>query len=332
MTGLCIARSALVRLLLAAAIIVSANAIGAGSAHAKSRSCTSVERRAADKQLLLNKHDKDVAVETTLPRGVPQPAGAVTNEELLVQHDYVIDYDRTLLVPLWSAERLVASDLGREKDRINCFRADPRLKKPVASAPSDYKEPVYDQGHMTPNGDMTMSTNAVVNSFIMSNMTPQYCQLNRGVWQILEVLVRHWAAKSKTLYVITGSILDRDHDGRRDDDGQAKRMKSSNGKQRVAIPSHIYKIIAGKRSDGSFDVLTILLPNDQTDLDGAPAVRYLADHIRPLADVERMTGLRFFPDLDKPLHEASAPNIWDTSKAKFRSLVSAKCRETTGLD
>ncbi len=332
MTGLCFARSLTARLLVAAVLIALANAIGAGGAFAKSRNCTADERRAADRQLWLNAHDKALSLKTHLPEGVPKPAGSMPNEALLIQRDYVIDYDEVLRIPIWTAERLVARDLGREKDRINCFRADPRLKKPVASAPVDYKEPVYDQGHMTPNGDMTVSANAVVNSFIMSNMTPQYCQFNRGVWQILEVLVRSWAGERKTLYVITGSVLDRDHNGQRDPDDQAKHMKSNNGKQRVAIPSDIYKIIASKRPDGSFDVLTILLPNDQTDLDGAAAVQYLAQHIRPIADVEALTGLKFFPDLDKPLHEAAAPDIWDTSKARFRSLVNAKCRETNGLD
>lgn len=332
MTGLCFARSLLGRLLLAAILIASTDAIWTAGALARSRHCTADERRTADRQLWINKRDKALAIRTNLPEGVPKPAGATPNETLLVQRDYVIDYDKVLRIPLWTAERIVARRLGRERDRINCFRADPRLKKPVASAPVDYREPVYDQGHMTPNGDMTMSANSVVNSFIMSNMTPQYCQFNRGVWQILEVLVRHWAAEKKTLYVITGSVLDRDHNGQRDPDDQAKRMKSKNGKQRVAIPSAIYKIIAGKRPDGSFDVLTILLPNDQTDLNGAAAVQYLADHIRSLADLESVTGLKFFPDLHKPLHEATAPNIWDTKKVRFHSLVNAQCRATKGLD
>lgn len=87
-----------------------------------------------------------------------------------------------------------------------------------------------------------------------------YCQFNRGVWQILVTFVRHWGKDRKTLYVITGSILDRDGNGNRDDDSAAKRMKSNNGKQRVAVPSHFYKIIASKRTDSSLDVLTIFKP------------------------------------------------------------------------
>lgn len=320
------------RALFFALAIVSAHAFSVSSAFAESRSCTAEERQTADKHLYLNKRDKDVAVSAHLPWGIPQSVHATTSEKLLVQRDYVINYDEDLLIPVWTAERIIAGQLGKEKDRINCFRADPRIKKSVASLPADYDEPIFDQGHMTPNGNMTMSTNSVINSFIMSNMTPQYCQLNRGVWQILEKMVRHWAAENKTVYVITGSIIDWDGNGQKDDKSQVKRMKSNSGNRRVAIPSHLYKIVVSKRSDDSLNVLAIILPHNQTDLDGEEAVKYIATHIRSIADVEKVTGLKFFPALDKSRHEAAAPNIWNAGTAKYSSLVYDNCRKTAGAD
>lgn len=308
--------------------IVAASIIS--PANAANRNCTAKERAAADKELWLNTKDKGLAVRRHLPWGTPKPDKSDPSEVLLVQRDYVNSYDEDLRIPLWSAERIVAARF-KQLDRINCFRRDPRLKAPVASSPADYKEPIFDQGHMTPNGDMSISATAIINSFIMSNMTPQYCQLNRGVWQILEVLVRHWAQEYKTVYVITGSIMDRDGDGKRDTDNEAKRMKSNNGKQRVAIPTSLYKIIAHKRADGSLEVLTVVLPNDQTDLDGKEAVQYISSHIRSVSDVSKVTGLTFFPNLDKPLHEAATSALWDIGKTKFRSLVNADCRKTAGM-
>ena len=70
MTGLCFARSLTARLLVAAVLIALANAIGAGGAFAKSRNCTADERRAADRQLWLNAHDKALSLKTHLPEGV----------------------------------------------------------------------------------------------------------------------------------------------------------------------------------------------------------------------------------------------------------------------
>jgi len=95
---------------------------------------------------------------------------------------------------------------------------------------------------------MTGSTNAVLNSFLMSNMTPQYCQFNEGVWEMTENIVRLWAKERGTLYVITGSIFDRNGDRQRDADASAARMRSKNNKTRVAVPTAFYKIIARLKS------------------------------------------------------------------------------------
>ena len=310
--------------------IVAAILCGFGAESAAARQCTAEERAAADKRLWLSQRDKDAAVRKHLLWGAPKATQPVTNEELLVQRDYVIDYDDDLRIPIWSAERIDARRLGKV-DRIDCFRQDPRLKAQIASSPSDYKEPIFDQGHMTPNGDMSLSTNAVVNSFLMSNMTPQYCQFNRGVWQIFETLVRHWAQDRKTVYVITGSILDQNGDGRRDEDAAAKHMKSSNGKQRVAILSHLYKIVASEQN-GELESLAVVLPHDQTDVDGAEAIRYIASHVQSIEDIESVTGLKFFPNLDRRPRQAAAPNLWDTSHVSVRSLVDDRCRATAGAD
>jgi DNA/RNA endonuclease G (NUC1) len=229
---------------------------------ATASNCTAAERHEADKWLWLNDRDKQASLERNLPWGAPTPTGPVSNERELVQRGYVIGYDADLRVPLWTAERVIGSEIGKV-GRSDCFRKDVRLKSADASTPSDYSEPIFDQGHVTPSADMTISTMAVHNSFIMSNMTPQFCQFNRGVWQILEEIVRRWAVQYGTVYVTSGSIFDRDGNGIRDPDDTALRMTSNNGKKRVAIPSAFYKVIAVKDADGKVETLSILLPNDQ---------------------------------------------------------------------
>src|SRR5262249_23968662 len=156
-------------------------------------------------------------------------------------------YDANLRDPLWVAYRLDANRIG-VAPRIDCFRTDPRLVPDQAATPADYDEPIFDQGHLASNADITGSLKAVLNSFLMSNMTPQYCQFNEGVWEITENLVRLWAKERGPLYVITGSVFDRNGDGRRDADGAALRMRSKNGSARIAIPSAFYKILARQKS------------------------------------------------------------------------------------
>ena len=306
-------------------------AIATGSAlavtPAVAANCSASERHEADRWLWLNQRDKAESLAQNLPWGVPAPSDPASQREL-VQRDYVIGYDTDLKVPLWTAERVTGSELGKV-GRSDCFRKDVRLKSADASTPSDYSEPIFDQGHVTPSADMTMSKLAVHNSFIMSNMTPQYCQFNRGVWQILEEIVRRWAVQFGTIYVISGSIFDRDGNGVRDPDDSALRMTSKNGKSRVAIPSSFYKIVAVEDDDGTLETLSILLANDQTDLDRTEAVAYLGQHVTTLSHIEQLSGLDLFPNA--PARMIEHPTLWPFSGDPPRSLArGAQCASTAG--
>ena len=137
------------------------------STDAQSRNCTAEEKASADKQLRLNKKDQQLSIEKHLPWGIPTATVPVDNEDVLVHRDYVIDYDRDLLVPIWTAHRLDAKGLGKI-DRVDCFRRDPRINAPHASLPSDYSEPIFDQGHLSPNGDMSRALKPVLNSFVIA--------------------------------------------------------------------------------------------------------------------------------------------------------------------
>jgi endonuclease G len=293
-----------------------------GPVLATSRNCTSPERDAANHALSLTASAKHQSISRNLPWGAPQSGLDASHEQLLTQRDYIIDYDEDLRVPIWTAHQLNAKSL-RKLDRINCFRADPRLASEVASSPSDYKEPIFDQGHMTPNGDMALNTNAIINSFIMSNMTPQHCHFNRGIWEILETLGRFWAAQHGTLYVITGSIFDANNDGQRDGEAEITRMHSNNGQQRVAVPTAIYKIFAYKTIDRGIVTLTVVLPNDETAVTHDQAIDYLTGHVEQIAYVEKRTGLKFFPTLTGNIHEAAGATFWDTAGASFKGLDSS---------
>lgn len=311
--------------LVAALAVVSVLA----AAPAAAANCSAAERHEADRWLWLNARDRKASLDQNLPWGAPRETGPVSGERQLVQRDYVIGYDSDLKVPMWTAERVTGSDLGKA-GRSNCFRKDVRLKTADASLPSDYSEPIFDQGHVTPSADMTMSKIAVHNSFIMSNMTPQFCQFNRGVWQILEEIVRRWAAQYGTIYVTSGSIFDRDGNGVRDADDMAVRMTSNNGKKRVAIPSAFYKIVAVRDAVGTVETLSILLPNDQTDLDSSEAVAWLGQHVTTLAAIEQLAGLDLFPNAPAAL--VQHPALWPFAGASPRSLAhGAQCASTAGV-
>jgi len=276
--------------LLLAAGIWMANA----PAFAKNPNCTLAQKKSADKWLWLNARDKDLSLKQNLPWGAPTATAPTTNEHLLIHWDYVIGYDDDLRVPLWTGERVVGSKLGNTT-RSDCFRPDPRLDPSVSASLDDYDEPIYDQGHITPSADVTISKISVWNSFVLSNMTPQYAVFNRGIWRKLEDLARRWAIANGTAYILTGSIFDRDNNGLRDPDSVAPQMKPRKGLPRVAIPSAFYKIVTIEQPDHSLKTIAFILPNTPTAVPSKQTLGYLGSSIVTIEAVERFTGLDLFP-------------------------------------
>ncbi|MFN7107686.1 MAG: DNA/RNA non-specific endonuclease [Brevundimonas sp.] len=278
---------------------------------ALAETCTPAQREAADRQLWLNGRDRDLATATVFPWGAPATPDDPSRRRL-VQRDYVIAYDDDLQGPVWAANVLGLKPLTG--GRIDCFRKDPRMPSAVASRPSDYDEPIFDQGHMVPNADMGFGDIPIMNSFIMSNMTPQFCQFNRGIWQILETLVRFWARDGSPVYVLNGAVFDQDGDGAWDADADAVRMRSRTGRTRVSVPSAYFKVLARPRPDGGVQTLTILLPHTQLDVDGETAIDYLRAHVTRLAPLEQVLGSDLFPALSAPPLSRTASS--GTSRAR----------------
>jgi endonuclease G, mitochondrial len=301
-----------------AALLLAFAATGASPALA--RNCTPAERAAADRELHLTDAERQAAIAAHMPWGLPRDLGPTSNERLLVQRDYLIGYDGDLRAPLWTAERIDHARLTNIP-RVDCFRADPRLPAAEASTPADYREPIYDQGHMAAFANQTASVNAGLNSFIMSNMAPQTCGLNRGIWQILEGIVRLWAAEHGTVWVVSGSVFDRDRDGVRDPDGAAELMLANNRSRRVAVPSAFYKVISYQRPDGALRTLSIMLPHDDANPDGPEALAYLQRHVTSVAQIEQVAGIDLHPEAGD-LGESA--ELWSFRGRQPRSL----CRQS----
>jgi endonuclease G len=300
-------------LLTAALILFSMHA-----AQAASRNCTAAEKAQADRQL------KVIAADTRLqtkiaqyhsPLGLPEvtPAG---NEQILYQGGYIMAHDADLMTSLWAAYQLTGQDVvnGAGKPRVNCFRSDPRLKRGSKASTTDYREPVFDQGHMANDADLKDNLLEQINSYVMSNMSPQTCRFNRGIWLSMEHLTRHWALRYGQIFVTTGAIFDRDGVAGRDQDQKAVRMRSNNGKSRVAVPSHYYKTFL--RQDGSTIHAISFVFEHNNDVHGSawsdvkPAI---GQAISSIAVIERHASLDLYPDLQTPIVESRSGENWDFS-------------------
>ena len=244
--------------------------------------------------LTLTAPQQKKAASRHFPFGRPAAATAHPHERLLPQTDYLIWYDDDLRDPLWVSYRLTKTDLLAKLTRTNCFRADPRLPAAAASTCDDYDEHTFDRGHLCPNADMERSIEAMINTYLFSNMTPQFSNFNRGIWETLESHTRVWAKTKGELFVISGAIFDKNGDGQRDADTLPDRVKPL---RRVAIPTHFYKILIHKRTFGGDEVLAFLLPHNDVDQPGGAAGdAYLAQHLVRIKDIAaRAGGVNFFP-------------------------------------
>lgn len=77
---------------------------------------------------------------------------------------------------------------------------------------------------------------------------------------------------------------------------------------RIAIPTHFYKIILHVRPSGFIDTISFILPHlDESVGSTSP---FLSNHIATIDEIEAVTGIDFFPEL---------PNQRETAVEAFRA-------------
>jgi DNA/RNA endonuclease G (NUC1) len=264
-----------------------------------------------DALLSLTPSQKAAAENRNTFYGIPEAPSTASHEHLLDQQDYLIWYDDDLRIPLWVSYELSKTDLQPHRERLECFRKDPRLDDNAAGTCNDYDEPIFDRGHLVPNADMERSEAAMINTYMFSNMTPQYKHFNRGVWEKLEGMVRNWAKLKGKVYVISGAVFDKNNDGKQDSDSEVERVKPGG---RVAIPSHFYKIIIYPKLGGQADTIAILLPNNDAIHLNAEYQDMLTTNITTIKRIESLTGFTFFPKLSpskrNKLENDKASALW----------------------
>ncbi len=330
-----------------AALIFALSILISAPVYAASCTCqfTKEQKAKADKELWLNQEDKNLSLATHLPWGVPKSAAQSSSEMLLIQRDYVIGYHKDLLVPIWTAHRLTKTTIvAREKakkasggaDRKNCFRPDPRLKSEETAFCANYDEPVYDQGHFVPDADMPHQPIAsLVNSYIYSNIAPQHCYFNRGIWLVLEGLARAWAKEKGEVYVLSGAVFDKDGDGKRDAVSDATRLKENKFKRAVAVPTHFYKIYLHKTEGSGLEAITVLLPHNNKKITAKESKAYLEKHLTTIDAIEKITGLDLPPNVSgaksspqEAIEKFLASALWDV-EGKWPSTFDAACAKTS---
>jgi endonuclease G len=259
----------------------------------------STRLKAADQANAKAEENKEEIISKQFPFGIPKSPANADNERLLFHQEWVALYDDDLLMPVWVAYQLTkAQSSATTAVRQDCFRRDPRLEEAEASLCEDYEEPIFDRGHMLPANDSKRKQTMMDNGFLFSNMAPQHGNFNRKVWQRLESFVHKAAIASNGLYIVTGAVFDKDNNKKRDKDNQASRMAP---RDRVAVPTHFFKILIHIRSSGVIDTKSFILPHN--NLSSTNNDKYLASMIVAIDDIELVTGIDFFTQMSDEQEE-----------------------------
>ena len=251
-----------------------------------------------DKKLPLSESARIHAEKLHFPWGLPG------NTHLLHQREFIISYDRERRVPIWVGYRLTAQALVKAP-RKNSFRTDPRVADDESSSCDDYQKnrdekiTLFDRGHLAPNADMLRSPQAQAYTFYLSNMAPQFSPFNQHLWAHFEALVRNWTKSRKVLYIVTGSVFDRDGDGQPDPLPLTQFMTPT---VRVGIPTHFYKILLHENDGGKLEALSVLVPHEQKTPANHDA--HLKTNLVNIEKIEKVTGLTFLPDLSAGAQES----------------------------
>jgi endonuclease G len=154
---------------------------------------------------------------------------------------------------------------------------------------------------MAPADDYRFSTDAEHSTFVLSNAVPQSPSVNRGRWHVIESEVEQLAASHGNLWVISGPLF-------LDAAGQPTVPTRFIGQSRVAVPTHVFKVVLCVHQDGTLETFAFVVPNTQGVLPG-PSSRYLVS----VAEVQRLAGLDFFAPLDDATElrlEAYRATVW----------------------
>lgn len=210
--------------------------------------------------------------------GFPNMADTIPNI-LLRRYCFTASYNKETLQPNWVMWQLTEEHVMKRKDGVwNEYREDLELPSTIRSTLEDYASSGYDRGHMCPGGDCNWDDEGRDETFLLSNMCPQNSNLNRGDWKEIEMACRKWAQQYGSIYIVCGPIFFKSQEHERI------------GPNQMPVPEAFFKEVLCSEPSNPKGIGFIC-----RNTDGNRKKDFYVNSIR---QVERVTGYKFFPNLD----------------------------------
>ncbi len=218
--------------------------------------------------------------------------GAPVCDQILTGRHFSIGYSWYFRQAKWTLEiinrdRELVNDMDMV-ERLNNFRADTRIPKRFRAGLKAYKGSGFDRGHLVASANQDLQDIQNSETFLLSNMSPQKPQFNRGIWNRLENEIRELDARESTLetYVLTCPVFYFGEKVERIGKEQADFGIS------VPVPHAFIKSVLVENRRGRFRLWTFEIPNKrQTDP--------LEDFLVKTYDAEQIVGGRFWDRISR---------------------------------
>ena len=239
-----------------------------------------VERnRAASRATLTQTNSSELRVYGGLPNAASYDGHPVV---VLTNIGFLSGYCEARRNPAWVGFSISSVSVGSTAKRPTKFITDTRTTSRVVH--QDYTGSGYDRGHMAPNYAIgtRYGHDAQRETFLMSNISPQSPDLNRIWWRVLEEKeANDFAVRLERVWVMSGPVFA----------GDVKKLPSG-----VDVPTAFYRIILDEEN-GQPRVLAFIAP--QTVTGHEPLAQFLTS----VREIERQTGLDFYPELPKEVQD-----------------------------
>lgn len=218
--------------------------------------------------------------------GIPQDP-----DLLISRRGFALGYSYRYRQALWVSYILTADNVRAKRvPRSNKFNVDPEVRhSPVT--PAEYTRSGYDRGHLAPAADMGYSRQTMLNSFLMSNISPQKPGCNREIWKHLEKQIRLWALQERKIYIVTGPVFNT----------FPQYIPATN----LPVPQAFYKVVLDLTPP--YKMAAFIVPNSSSD-------KEISAFAVSVDEVEKVTGMDFFnalpDDLENTLEKQSAFDQW----------------------
>lgn len=125
-------------------------------------------------------------------------------------------------------------------------------------------------------------------SFYLTNIVPQDMNNNCGFWNRLEMYCRKLTNKYDDVRIFSGPVMIPEKDA----DGKSYVKYQVIGKNQVAVPTHLYKVIVADSANSKQFIAAFLVPNKPITFESK-----LRDFEIDLNRLESLIGFRLLPDL-----------------------------------